>query len=114
MVEVSFDVVLDAPGGTPHVDGERRHGKGGRNGEDAFPERLIGRTLEEERGADTERDRDGNAQPHGGHELLATAFAQVGEADGDDEKGLEPFPQGDYERLEHGESKTRFNLKMYS
>jgi hypothetical protein len=34
--------------------------------------------------------------------VLPAALAQVGQADGDDEKGLEPFAKSDDERLKHG------------
>ena len=43
-----------------------------------------------------------DAPMHGRDELRASGLAQIGEADGDDEKGLEPFPQGDDKGLEHG------------
>ncbi len=42
-----------------------------------------------------------DAPVNGGNELMSPALAQVREADGDDEKGLEPFPEGDDERLQH-------------
>ena len=38
---------------------------------------------------------------HGGNQFLASALPQVGEADGDDEKGFEPFPERDDKRLKH-------------
>ena len=38
---------------------------------------------------------------NGRNELAPPGLPQVGEADGDDEKRLEPFPEGDDERLEH-------------
>ena len=48
----------------------------------------------------------------------AAALAQKGEADGDDEEGLEAFPEGDHECLQHamcaGSVKMRISLSLES
>jgi hypothetical protein len=49
-----------------------------------------------------DRDRDDDAPPHGADQGVTPRLAQVREADGNDEKGLEAFPERDDERLEHG------------
>ena len=40
-----------------------------------------------------------DAPVHGWDQLSPPALAQVGQADGDDQEGFEPFAQGDDERL---------------
>ena len=42
-----------------------------------------------------------DAPVHGGNQFAPAALAEVGEADGDDEEGFEPFPERDDERLQH-------------
>ena len=84
----------------PHVHRQRRdeHGGDERRGRlpratDCWPARAG------QPGADAERDRDGDAPVHGGQQRAPAGLLQVGQADRDDQKGLEPFPQRDDERL---------------
>jgi len=37
-----------------------------------------------------------------GNQFASSALAQIGKADGDNQKGFEPFPERDDERLKHG------------
>ena len=101
-VELAFDVLLHVPPGAPHVDRQRRHEEGGDDAEDAFPERLVARLGEQQPGADAQRDRRGDAPVNRRNQRPAAGLPQVGEADGDDQKRLEPFPERDDECLEHG------------
>ena len=47
------------------------------------------------------RTDSADAPVDGRNEPVPAALAQVGKADGDDEKGFEPFPKRDDECLEH-------------
>ena len=51
---------------------------------------------------------------HGRDELLSSGLPQIRQADGDDEKGLEAFPERDDECLKHKlpetEIESQFNL----
>ena len=67
----------------------------------------------------TTDDRD--APVDGRDQLAAAALAEVGQADGDDEKGLEAFAEGDDKRLKHdldpgcllvGQPQTRLSLRI--
>src|SRR5947209_2604185 len=89
-------------GGPPHMDSERSNRDRRYDGQDAFPERLIGRAGEQEGGADTDRHGERYAPPDGGNEFPAPALLQVRKADGDDEEGFKTFAQGDDKRLDHG------------
>ena len=42
-----------------------------------------------------------DAPAHRAHQFPASALAQIGEADRDDQKGFEAFAEGDDERLNH-------------
>ena len=53
------------------------------------------------------QNRERDAPVHGGHQLAAAALAEVGQADGDDEKGFESFAESDDECLQHGHGYSR-------
>ena len=52
-------------------------------------------------GADAEQDGDADAPVNRGNQLPAAGFPEVGEADGNDQEGLEALTQRDDERLNH-------------
>ena len=89
------------------MHGQRRDRHGGDCGQDAFPERMVGRALEEERCADADDQRQGDAPVNRRDEFAPAALPEVREADGDDQKRFEAFTQGDDERLEHGARQLR-------
>ena len=51
--------------------------------------------------------RQGDAPSHGRLQFEAPALPQIGEADGDDEEGLEAFAKSDDVRLKHGRTGLR-------
>src|SRR5262249_28634865 len=60
-------------------------------------------------------DGQGDGAVDGGGQRLPSRLAQVRQTDGDDEEGLEPFPESDDEGLKHGMtpiSKVRLSLRM--
>ena len=46
-------------------------------------------------------NRRGDAPMHRRQQLAPPGLLQIGKADRHDEKGFEPFAEGDHERLEH-------------
>jgi hypothetical protein len=62
---------------------------------------LIRRTLEQDAGDDADDYRRSNSPIHRRNQLMSAGLPQVRKADRNDEKGLEPFTQGDDERLKH-------------
>ena len=96
----AFDVALHVPAGPPHVDDERGDEHGRRKRQNAFPERLIARALQQNAEPDADGRRHGDAPVNGGDEAAA-GFSEVRQADGDDQKRFEPFTEGDDERLQH-------------
>ena len=76
--------------------------------------RLVRRALEQVGGADAQQHRHADAHMHGRNQFSAVALAQIGQADGDDEKRLEALAERDHECLQHtklGNSfKVRFSL----
>jgi hypothetical protein len=81
--------------------------------EHPFPERLVVRLGEEESGGDAEQDRDADPPVNRGQERLAPGLFQVGQADGDDQESLEPFPQSNDKRLNHGPG-TPLKMRLIS
>ena len=102
LLQLAFDFALDAPRGAPHVHGQRGHRDGRDERQNAFPQRLVGGAGKEPAGDDAEDHRNGDAPLHGRHQMPAAALAQIREADGDDEEGLEAFAKRDDECLQHG------------
>jgi hypothetical protein len=112
-MEMPFDVPLDAPRGAPHVHGERGDRDGCGNGQQPFPQCLVGSPLEEIGGTDAQQDGDGNAHVHRRDQIAPPALAEIRQADGDNQECFEPLAEGDYKRLEHvWDPETRLNLKM--
>ena len=62
---------------------------------------MVGSALKEQGGTDTDEDRQGDAPVDGGNQLVAAALAQIRKADGDNQKRLESFAEGDDKRLKH-------------
>src|SRR5262245_43505298 len=96
-----FDILLDVPGGSPHVDRQRRDRNRGDNPKDALPESLICRAGEQKRRANADGNRETNSPVDRREEPKTTALFQKGDADGNDEEGFEPFTQSDDECLKH-------------
>ena len=74
--------------------------------------RLVPRLGEQQAGPDAQRNRGGNAPVDGRNQLASAGLAKVGEADGHDEKRLEPFAEGNDERLQHDVSGCRAHLRV--
>ena len=110
-MKMAFDVALDALCRAPHMHGERRHRHRGDKCQQTFPERLVRSALEQDGRTDAQRHGDSDAEPDGADEFVSTALAQVRQADGNDEKGLEPFAEETRERA-HPDSAGRD--QMYS
>ena len=100
--EVPFDVALDAPRGAPHVDGQRRHRTAATSASTPSQSAWFEARWNRYAAPMLMQHRERDAPVHGGHQLAPPALAQIREADGDDEKGFEPFAKGDDERLQHG------------
>ena len=99
--QVAFDVTLDTARRPPHVHRQRRDRNRSSKSQDALPERLIRRALEQQGRADADDDRRRNAPLHRRDQLVTSALAQVGQTDGDDEKGFQSFPKRDDKCLKH-------------
>ena len=103
--QAMLDIALDGLGVPPHVDDERGDQDRGGERQHPFPQRLVRGALEEDCGDDAQHHRGRDAPVHRRDELWAAALAEIRKADGDDEKRLEPFPEGDDEGLQHGFSR---------
>ena len=72
---------------------------------------LVGGVVEQVAAGRADHDGGDDAPVDGRARSRAPALAQVGQADGDDQEGFEPFAEGDDERLQHvgfhGETETQ-------
>ena len=112
-LEAGLDVPLHPLAGAPHVHRQRGDENPRDQREQPFPQRLVTGAREENSRQDAQRHRRRNPPVDGGNERTPAALLQIGEADRDNQEGLETFAEGYDKCLEHGESpsKLRSSLK---
>ena len=101
-LEPAFDVLLHVPAGAPHVDDQRgdEHGRDERqNALPRAPDSLARAKRTPAPMLSGNRQRRCPSERRGSG--AAARSSEVGQADGDDEKRFQPFPQRHDERLQH-------------
>ena len=99
---MAFDVSLDLTARPPHVHRESQDRNRRDQRQRPFKPLLV-RGIEQEVPADGAHAHGYDNSPVDGfRQVEATSFPQIRQADGDDEKCLEAFAEGDDERLQHG------------
>ena len=84
-----LDLALHVLAGAPHVNGQRGDGHGGDDGQRPLQPLLVGGMIEKVAAGGADRERGDDAPVDGLDELRTAGLAKVGEADGDDEEGLD-------------------------
>ena len=99
--DARLDIVLHVGTGAQHLDQQRAHDCRRRQRRDPLVERLV-RHLQPQPGARQAGDhRDREADAHASDEARAVGLLEIGDHDPDDQERLDPFAEGDQQRLQH-------------